>query len=138
MGKTDNLIILENGTIYDPYKNKKKAGSIFIEDGVVKEVGKVTAPDNARKINCAGKLIVPELIDIHAHFREPGRQRNLGNGGAGSNLWWVHTGMRNAQYRSAIRFTRGHSFYYRKVCRFARKDLSNWGHNIWAKGLGAY
>ena len=71
MGKTDNLIILENGTIYDPYKNKKKAGSIFIEDGVVKEVGKVTAPDNARKIDCAEKLIVPGLIDIHAHFMEP-------------------------------------------------------------------
>ena len=74
MGKTDNLIILENGTIYDPYKNKKKAGSILIEDGVVKEVGKVSAPDNARKIDCAGKLIVPGLIDIHAHFREPGRE----------------------------------------------------------------
>ena len=74
MGKTDNLIILENGTIYDPFKNKKKAGSILIEDGVVKEVGKVSAPDNARKIDCAGKLIVPGLIDIHAHFREPGRE----------------------------------------------------------------
>ena len=74
MGKTDNLIILENGTIYDPYKNKKKAGSILIVDGVVKEVGKVTSSDNARKIDCTGKLIVPGLIDIHAHFREPGRE----------------------------------------------------------------
>ncbi|HIG51153.1 MAG TPA: dihydroorotase [Candidatus Marinimicrobia bacterium] len=74
MGKMDNLIILENGTIYDPFKNKKKKGSILIEDGVVKEVGKVSAPDNARKIDCAGKLIVPGLIDIHAHFREPGRE----------------------------------------------------------------
>ena len=74
MGKMDNLIILENGTIYDPFKNKKKAGSILIENGVVKEVGKVSAPDNARKIDCAGKLIVPGLIDIHTHFREPGRE----------------------------------------------------------------
>jgi len=74
MGKTDNLIILENGTIYDPYKNKKKAGSILIVDGVVKEVGKVTSSDNAWKIDCTGKLIVPGLIDIHAHFREPGRE----------------------------------------------------------------
>ena len=74
MGKSINLIILEGGTIYDPYKNKKKAGSILIEDGVVKEVGKVTTPNNARKIDCAGKLIVPGLIDIHAHFREPGRE----------------------------------------------------------------
>ena len=74
MGKTDNLIILENGTIYDPYKNKKKVGSILIVNGVVNEVGKVTASDNARKIDCTGKLIVPGLIDIHAHFREPGRE----------------------------------------------------------------
>ncbi len=74
MGKTDNLIILENGAIYDPYKNKKKSGSILIVDGIVKEVGKVTGSDNTRKIDCAGKLIVPGLIDIHAHFREPGRE----------------------------------------------------------------
>ena len=60
MGKTDNLIILENGTIYDPYKNKKKAGSILIVDGVMKEVGKVAASDNIRKIDCTGKVIVPE------------------------------------------------------------------------------
>ena len=73
MGK-DKLIILENGTIYDPYKNKKKSGSILIVNGVLKEVGEVTASDNMRKINCSGKLIVPGLIDIHAHFREPGRE----------------------------------------------------------------
>ena len=72
--RKDNLIILENGTIYDPYKNKKKAGSILIVDGIVKEVGKVTGSDNARIIDCTGKLIVPGLIDIHAHFREPGRE----------------------------------------------------------------
>ena len=54
MGKTDNLIILENETIYDPYKNTKKAGSILIEDGVVKEVGKVTT------LIMHEKLIVPE------------------------------------------------------------------------------
>jgi len=74
MGKLNNLTILEGGTIYDPYKNKKKSGSILIVDGVVKEVGKVTAPDNAQKIDCSGKLIIPGLIDIHAHFREPGRE----------------------------------------------------------------
>ncbi|MBC8311595.1 MAG: dihydroorotase [Candidatus Marinimicrobia bacterium] len=74
MGKSINIIILEGGTIYDPYKNKKKSGSILIVDGVVKEVGKVTVPDNAQKIDCTGKLIVPGLIDIHAHFREPGRE----------------------------------------------------------------
>jgi predicted amidohydrolase len=50
----NNLIILENGTIYDPYKNKKKAGSILIVDGIVKEVGKVPGSDNTRKIDCTG------------------------------------------------------------------------------------
>ena len=74
MGKTDNSIILENGTIYDPYKNKKKVGSILIVNGRVKEVGEVTSSDNTRKIDCTRKLIVPGFIDIHAHFREPGRE----------------------------------------------------------------
>ena len=71
---SSNLIILENGCIYDPYNNKKKSGSILIENGIVKKVGKIVASENMQKINCSDKLIVPGFIDIHAHFREPGRE----------------------------------------------------------------
>ena len=66
--------MLENGTIYDPYNNTKNIGSILLKNGIIKEVGKCTAPKNVKRINCEGKIVAPGLIDIHAHFREPGRE----------------------------------------------------------------
>ena len=72
--KLKQSILLEGGTIYDPYKNKKIKGSLLIQNGLVKEVGDIAQPKNVTKVNCRGKLIVPGFIDIHAHFREPGRE----------------------------------------------------------------
>ena len=67
-------ILLENGNIYDPCQNKKIKGSILLHRGVIKEVGKCSIPKNVKRVNCAGKVIAPGFIDLHAHFREPGRE----------------------------------------------------------------
>ena len=74
INKLKQSLLLERGTIYDPYKNKQINGSILIQNGLVKEVGDITPPKNVTKVNCRGKLISPGFIDIHAHFREPGRE----------------------------------------------------------------
>ena len=54
--------------------NTKIKGNILLQKGIVKEVGKCTTSKNIKRINCQGKIIAPGLIDIHAHFREPGRE----------------------------------------------------------------
>ena len=74
INKLKQSILLERGTIYDPYKNMKIKGSILIQNGIVKEVGEINPPANVTSVNCKGKLIAPGFIDIHAHFREPGRE----------------------------------------------------------------
>ena len=74
INKLKQSVLLEGGTIYDPFENKKIKGSILIQNGLVKEVGDIAAPENVTKVNCRGKLISPGFIDIHAHFREPGRE----------------------------------------------------------------
>ena len=74
INKLKQSVLLEGGTIYDPFENKKIKGSILIQNGLVKEVGDIAAPENVTKLNCRGKLISPGFIDIHAHFREPGRE----------------------------------------------------------------
>ena len=74
INKLKQSVLLEGGTIYDPFENKKIKGSILIQNGLVKEVGDIAAPENVTKVNCRGKIISPGFIDIHAHFREPGRE----------------------------------------------------------------
>ena len=74
INKLKQSVLLEGGAIYVPFENKKIKGSIIIQNGLVKEVGDIAAPENVTKVNCRGKLISPGFIDIHAHFREPGRE----------------------------------------------------------------
>ena len=46
-------------------------GAILLQDGVIAAVGAagdITAPEDARKIDAAGKFITPGVIDIHSHL----------------------------------------------------------------------
>ena len=67
-------ILLENGIIYDPYCKMNIKGGILLKNGIIEEVGKCNPHKNTKRINCDGMIIAPGLIDIHAHFREPGRE----------------------------------------------------------------
>ena len=67
-------VLLQDGIIYDPVSNKKNNGSILISNGIIEKVGKFPYPKNIKIINCQDKIISPGFIDLHAHFREPGRE----------------------------------------------------------------
>ena len=67
-------ILLQDGVIYDPVLNKKNKGSILISNGIIEKIGKFSYPKNIKIINCQDKIIAPGFIDLHAHFREPGRE----------------------------------------------------------------
>jgi dihydroorotase len=69
-----DLIFLQNASIYNPYNKDCSLGSILINNGVLKEIGNIRCPENAYIINCNDKIIAPGFIDIHSHFREPGRE----------------------------------------------------------------
>ena len=49
---------------------------ILIEDGKIKEINAECGMRNAefRTIDVSGKVVVPGLIDLHTHLREPGRE----------------------------------------------------------------
>jgi dihydroorotase len=50
-----------------------KPGDVLIEDGKIAKVGKVGARAE-QTIDAKGLLVVPGLIDLHVHLREPGRE----------------------------------------------------------------
>ena len=44
-------------------------GSILIEDNRIKAIGaRIDIPANARRIDLAGKTIMPCIVDVHAHM----------------------------------------------------------------------
>jgi len=74
INKLNQSILLDGGTIYDPYNNKKIKGSILIQNGLITKAGEINPSNKMKRVDCKGKIIAPGFIDIHAHFREPGRE----------------------------------------------------------------
>lgn len=64
-------LLIKNGRVIDPANGIDKQCDILIVDGDIAEVGKIKKTAET-VIDVAGKLVVPGLIDIHVHFREPG------------------------------------------------------------------
>lgn len=76
-------LLLKNGTVVDPTQNLMAKRDVLIErDGGhgTRDAGRIVAvaenivAEDAEVIDCTGKLVVPGLVDIHVHFREPGEE----------------------------------------------------------------
>lgn len=68
-----------NGRIIDPANGLDTPGTLLVEDGLVKSAitsdGQAAAPPaDYECIDAAGKWVVPGLIDMHVHLREPGQE----------------------------------------------------------------
>jgi len=66
-------ILIKNGRVIDTANNIDKKCDVLILDGKFAEMGKVDAKAET-VIDAEGKLVLPGLIDIHVHFREPGNE----------------------------------------------------------------
>ena len=67
-------ILIRGGRIIDAATDTDKIGDIYLEDGMIKEIGDhLTAKEKSdRVIDAKGCLVMPGLIDLHVHFRDPG------------------------------------------------------------------
>ncbi|MEW6686622.1 MAG: dihydroorotase [Candidatus Edwardsbacteria bacterium] len=67
-------ILLKNGRVIDPVSGRDEVANILIEDGKIKEIGALENSKNSEVIDISGKVVIPGLIDMHTHLREPGRE----------------------------------------------------------------
>lgn len=67
-------ILIKNGHIIDPANKVDEKLDILVSDGKIAKLGRPGSllADNAQVFDAAGKLVVPGLIDMHVHLREPG------------------------------------------------------------------
>ncbi|MCK9294216.1 MAG: dihydroorotase [Desulfobulbaceae bacterium] len=70
-------LLLQNARIIDPANNIDEPGDLLIINGVIRRKGKarsLSCPANCLTIDLQGKWLVPGLIDMHVHLREPGEE----------------------------------------------------------------
>lgn len=70
MGRRSWLI--KRGTVIEPYTGKMEVSDILIEDGFIKAIATSLDTDSIPEIDAKGFWVVPGLIDMHVHFRDPG------------------------------------------------------------------
>jgi dihydroorotase len=68
-------IVIGGGTVIDPSRAFSGLADVLIEDGTIAAIdgpGRFSHVTDAGQIDATGLLVVPGLIDMHVHLREPG------------------------------------------------------------------
>ncbi|MCT4783576.1 amidohydrolase family protein, partial [Exiguobacterium himgiriensis] len=66
-------MILKHATWYDG--NKKRTTDLLIEAGKIRAIDYSGTTDGHEVIDASGKLLIPGLVDVHVHLREPGGEK---------------------------------------------------------------
>jgi len=66
-------VLLKNGRIIDPVNDVDHVSDLLVVGGAIAPVG-TAVPDDTRVLDVSGCWIVPGLIDMHVHLREPGEE----------------------------------------------------------------
>jgi imidazolonepropionase-like amidohydrolase len=64
-----NMLAIKGGKIYTITNGVIDGGTILVEDGKIKSVGKsVKVPEGAEIIDATGKVVMPGLVEAHCHL----------------------------------------------------------------------
>ena len=67
-------ILIKNGRVIDPANNLDQIADILVQNSKIAKVAK-NIKDSAEKIiDAKERLVMPGLVDMHVHLREPGRE----------------------------------------------------------------
>jgi len=68
-------LLIQGGRLVDPSQKRDGRFDLLIEDGRVKKVAEsIALPRGAEVLDVSDLVVVPGLIDMHVHLREPGQE----------------------------------------------------------------
>ncbi|MEW6075064.1 MAG: dihydroorotase [Candidatus Omnitrophota bacterium] len=67
-------LLIKNATIVDPACDVHAELDMAIEDGTISHIGAHLKEEAETVIDAKGKVLMPGLMDMHVHLREPGRE----------------------------------------------------------------
>jgi dihydroorotase len=73
--RRDVKLLLKGGHVVDPARGVNEPADVLIQDGLIARAGRGLPTDGASIFDVPkGWLVVPGLIDMHVHLREPGHE----------------------------------------------------------------
>lgn len=65
-------LLIKGGTVLEPAEGSALEQDVLLVEGKVAGTGRNLSAAGAEVLDASGKLVVPGLIDMHVHLREPG------------------------------------------------------------------
>ncbi|MCL2889470.1 MAG: dihydroorotase [Eggerthellaceae bacterium] len=65
-------LLLKNARLVDPACGLDEIGDILVRDGIIAAIGKDLELEKGQTRDLSGKVLLPGLLDMHVHLREPG------------------------------------------------------------------
>ncbi len=67
-------ILIKNGRVIDPASNSDSKQDVLLKNGKIAKLAKNISEKADQTIDAIGKIIMPGIVDMHVHLREPGRE----------------------------------------------------------------
>lgn len=67
-------LLIKNGLVVDPEDKISRVCDVLVENGRISQLAQDINSDDADIIDAGGKIVMPGIVDMHVHLREPGRE----------------------------------------------------------------
>ncbi len=67
-------LLIKKGRVVDPSQNLDGIKDILVDDGIVSKIADEIKDDKAEVFDAKGLVVMPGLVDLHIHLREPGHE----------------------------------------------------------------
>lgn len=68
-----DYLLIQGGRVVDPASGRDEELDLLVQDDKIAELAKgIPVPEGAQVVDACGKIVLPGLIDMHVHLREPG------------------------------------------------------------------
>ncbi len=98
-------ILLKNARVVD-YKNKIDVKmDILLENDKISKISEKIEESVDREIDCTNYIIIPGMIDMHCHLREPGFEykETIETGSKKCGSRRIYNNLSNAKYKTSTR-----------------------------------
>lgn len=74
LGQVLDGVVLTGGTVIDPADGNESRADVLISGGKIEGIAPGISLDGRTAVDVGGLMIMPGLVDLHAHLREPGQE----------------------------------------------------------------